>query len=253
MVRNQIELSDELLVYRFGNGIKLFAPNQVPRQKHNAFCRSTQLTVASLLKLPICSYFDDLNITIQKTNEYNAEACGFDSPSDGINKTLFDMFSHDGAQHIFNKDIEMLRTKRLQIVEETALRKDDIQYQALSIKCPWYGDDNQVIGMFGFSIVLGKQPLAESISQIAQLGLLNNTPPSIFPGSEINNNYLSRRESECLRLTVRGRSAKQIAAELNISRRTVEEYLNNIKLKFGVYSKSELIDKAHDAFVGEDR
>lgn len=38
------------------------------------------------------------------------------------------------------------------------------------------------------------------------------------------------------------------ANELGISQRTVEEYLNNIKLKMGVYSKSELIDKTIDYF-----
>jgi DNA-binding CsgD family transcriptional regulator len=57
---------------------------------------------------------------------------------------------------------------------------------------------------------------------------------------------LTNRELDCLRLTIRGMSARRVAAELFISRRTVEEYLNNIKLKFNVRSKQELIAKAID-------
>lgn len=58
----------------------------------------------------------------------------------------------------------------------------------------------------------------------------------------------SKREVECIYLTVRGKSAKQISNELKISRRTVEEYLTNIKVKMGVYTKSELIDNAINLF-----
>ncbi len=248
--KNQMDLSDELLVYRFGQGIKLLRPNHQSRQKQISLGRSTQHTVGSMLKVPMCCYFDDLDITIQRTNEHNAEACGYDSAKEGVGKTLFDIFDDSAANLIFNKDKEMLQANRMHFAEETALCKDDIQYQALSVKFPWYGDDNCIIGMMGFSIVLGKQPLAESLAQITQLGLLNNTSSSILPGLEIDNQYLSKRESECLRLTVRGKSAKQIAIELEISRRTVEEYLNNIKLKLGVFSKSELIDKVFDTFYG---
>jgi DNA-binding CsgD family transcriptional regulator len=54
----------------------------------------------------------------------------------------------------------------------------------------------------------------------------------------------SKRELECLLLTVRGKPAKQVSYELGLSRRTVEEYLNNIKVKMNVFSKAELIEKA---------
>lgn len=54
----------------------------------------------------------------------------------------------------------------------------------------------------------------------------------------------SKRELECIRYTLKGKSAKQISYELKISTRTVEEYLANIKTKMGVYSKSELIENA---------
>jgi len=52
---------------------------------------------------------------------------------------------------------------------------------------------------------------------------------------------LTPRESMCAYLLCRGRTFKTIAHELNISPRTVETYINKIKIKIGVYSKEEII------------
>lgn len=60
---------------------------------------------------------------------------------------------------------------------------------------------------------------------------------------------LTNREKECLSLTIRGKSSKQVTYELSISSRTVEEYLNNIKKKLGVFSKAELIEKTFDLYI----
>jgi len=55
---------------------------------------------------------------------------------------------------------------------------------------------------------------------------------------------LSERESECLFLLLRGKTAREIADILFISNRTVEKHTDNIKSKMGCFTKSELIDKA---------
>lgn len=54
--------------------------------------------------------------------------------------------------------------------------------------------------------------------------------------------HLSKRELQCLQLSIRGKSARQAAIEMGISQRTVEEYLNNIKRKMGVKTKAEMIE-----------
>lgn len=55
---------------------------------------------------------------------------------------------------------------------------------------------------------------------------------------------LSSREFECLLLSVKDKTAKQIGRLLSLSPRTVEDYLSNIKNKLGCKSKFELIDLA---------
>jgi len=65
----------------------------------------------------------------------------------------------------------------------------------------------------------------------------------------VNLATLTKREIECLNLTVKGKPAKKVAYELRISQRTVEEHLTNIKKKMGVFSKAELIEKSLTLFT----
>ena len=53
---------------------------------------------------------------------------------------------------------------------------------------------------------------------------------------------LSRREAEVLPLALRGRTSERIAAELYISKSTVDTHLRRIYAKTGVHSRQELID-----------
>jgi DNA-binding CsgD family transcriptional regulator len=52
---------------------------------------------------------------------------------------------------------------------------------------------------------------------------------------------LTPREYECLESMALGRSMKETANELNLSPRTVEVYINSIKLKTGFYTRSQLV------------
>lgn len=57
---------------------------------------------------------------------------------------------------------------------------------------------------------------------------------------------LSLREKECLKFYLQNETAKSIAERLNLSSRTVESYLENIKNKLDCYKKPELIKKAQE-------
>jgi len=56
-------------------------------------------------------------------------------------------------------------------------------------------------------------------------------------------NYLTRREAECIALLINKKSIKEIASALQISPRTAESHLENVKLKLGVTKKKEVIDQ----------
>lgn len=54
--------------------------------------------------------------------------------------------------------------------------------------------------------------------------------------------YLSRREIECMLHLAKHRTTKDIAKRLNLSHRTVESYLSNIKKKTNCHTKSQLVE-----------
>jgi DNA-binding CsgD family transcriptional regulator len=93
--------------------------------------------------------------------------------------------------------------------------------ELLTLKIPLYNSNGKISGIFGISQYINKF----SSTKAFELGL-------------------SKRETECLFHLLEGKSNKQVAKLLNISVRTVEDYLNNVKNKLGCFSKEELIFKA---------
>jgi DNA-binding CsgD family transcriptional regulator len=53
----------------------------------------------------------------------------------------------------------------------------------------------------------------------------------------------SKREQDCIKLTLQGQTMLEMAKTLGLSPRTIESYLNNLKMKLNCYTKSELILK----------
>jgi len=144
----------------------------------------------------------------------------------------------------------VIQSDSIQIFEEENQRKDDVSMQFLSIKAPWYNDDNMIIGIMGCSIVVGKHSLSEAMNIVRGLGLLDNqhAQQNVMKNLKVNNMRLTQRELQCLKLTIKGYTAKRIAKALDISHRTVEEYLTKIRSKTGAGSKAELIEMTIDNF-----
>jgi ATP/maltotriose-dependent transcriptional regulator MalT len=66
----------------------------------------------------------------------------------------------------------------------------------------------------------------------------------VTPEARANSTDLSPRELELLQLLARGRSNKEIAAELFISQSTVKTHLIHIYDKLGVDNRTAAIDRA---------
>lgn len=64
---------------------------------------------------------------------------------------------------------------------------------------------------------------------------------AVYLGRNYPNQYLTPRESQCCLLLLYGLTMRAIADELELSARTVEYYLNNIKRKLGCYYRDQLV------------
>jgi len=65
---------------------------------------------------------------------------------------------------------------------------------------------------------------------------------------ETNISKLTKREYECMGSISRGKTSKEIARTLNVSPRTIDSHIENIKEKLGCYRKSELSDLFWDYY-----
>jgi DNA-binding CsgD family transcriptional regulator len=71
-----------------------------------------------------------------------------------------------------------------------------------------------------------------------------NTPIKHYRVNDgLQENIFSARQMDCIVGILDGKTAKDISLDLNLSVRTVENYLNNIKFKLGCSKKNDLIKK----------
>lgn len=61
-------------------------------------------------------------------------------------------------------------------------------------------------------------------------------------GSRYGKIYFTKREAECMVLLLKGKTINSVASCLDLSPRTVEYYVKNMKAKLGCKTKFELID-----------
>jgi DNA-binding CsgD family transcriptional regulator len=76
------------------------------------------------------------------------------------------------------------------------------------------------------------------------------------PKYPINTPYgkvkLSRRETQCILYMIKGLTTKEVAVYMDVSRKTVEKYIESVKSKTGCNSRSELISTVVDGGLLEN-
>jgi DNA-binding CsgD family transcriptional regulator len=250
-IKRLYDTSSELTLYRYNNGIGLLRPDFKNKQNIYPPRLDTHQTVADILQYPFSTYFTSKDSVLQCYNEGCQIAVGLSSLRAGLEKRLDQMIPRTIADKVILNNNEVIKSKQDKIFEEFTISHNDQDIVFLTVKSPWYDKENKIIGTFGCSIALdgNSSNLVNFITMIKQLGLLNSSyycDKLISSKITLNNWYLSQRETEVMHYIARGKSAKQTAKVLEISPRTVEQHLENIKIKVGVSSKSDLISKVID-------
>lgn len=255
-----LDTSDELIILPFGAGITLISEKQFKKNKLDKLNPPDRkyFSVAELFKLPSSIFFLNSQNIIQNINETTIKTGGYESVKKTIGKTITVAAHQKTAQQSYDHNKIVLTHERLEIWEMNFIRRvDKVNFHAINFKYPWYSLDHKLIGVFGFSITMTTENvghLVSGIGNLAQIGLLTpqnfsqNVQQRILPGMMVNHPTLSRREIECLRLLSQGKTVKLCAEELRLSPRTVEHYLENIKVKLNVRTRTQLIEKALEIF-----
>lgn len=126
-------------------------------------------------------------------------------------------------------------------------KMDFVNYILILIKSEskkFYSDDNNFIkSTIKLEKIFSKNESSD-MKGIIELnddiphGKINNYPINTKSGDI----FLSKREYQTLQILSEGKTTKQIALTLGVSPRTVETYINTVKMKLGCHSKIDLVD-----------
>ena len=167
----------------------------------------------------------DTHLKYMGCNDNLATILALDSPEQIIglsDRDLIDCTDESLLCH-YRNDLLVLSGQSVQYVHRSTSPYDGSPFNVL--KKPLFNEQKKVIGIIFH---------CSSLSAISIQSTLIS----------VNKYKLSVREMECLYHFLKGNTLKEIAAILNLSKRTVESYYDNIKSKFGCDTKTALIIEA---------
>jgi DNA-binding CsgD family transcriptional regulator len=230
------EISNQLSLQRTGNGFQLIESE------------NRGISLKSANNLPFNFYLTTHDNIMRFMNELDAMTLGYTSAKAAVGKNIHERISPKAARTIIRNNDYVIKTNKMLIAEEAA-QGQGYSSRCLSIKYPLYVE-NKTIGIMGCSVHFDRDCLATSLNQIINTGLLNigqaDHIQKVFNSCPYN---FSKREKECLYYSIKGKSAREIASLLNLSRRTVEQYLMHIKIKMKVSTRSQMIELGLDLFM----
>ncbi len=194
--------------------------------------------------LPGPAMYKDVNGVFRYLNQAYADLAGVKGNRlDFIGSTAFDLpCGMSAAAEMFEEQ------DRLVIETRRVVRNLDIHPYASGVwgahlgrKAPVYDEAQHVAGTIWQGTDITDAYMAAISTQLAKFG---SQQISYVLSNEGGRLSLTPREREVLFLVLRGKTAKLAASALGLSYRTVQQYVESLKLKFQVRSKIELIDTA---------
>lgn len=181
-------------------------------------------------------------------NQFATSKLGFESFQQITDKTPLNLncrFSEVGESLIASDQFTMLRDKQINIVVSAYMFGDQWGFY-LGQQKPLKNKENEIIGTSVHCLEMTSSNVVNQFSRLFIEDQKKGIPKinqGIFRSVENSTGWnLSPRQEECLFWLLRGKSTKEIASLLKVSKRTCEHYIEIIKEKSNTSSKSELID-----------
>lgn len=145
----------------------------------------------------------------------------------GMTDFDFDWGVEHAAKSFVEFDQRVMDSKQSLSTEDVFREVDGRLVTVLTTKRPLEDEAGKVIGVLAVSVDITERKNTEN----RLLGLRKKF-------------LLTEREIECLFYVVRGFNVPMIAEKLFVSKRTVETYIENIKIKTNCYTKTDLLERA---------
>lgn len=188
-------------------------------------------------QLNICVWAKDKKFKYLYCNEVYAESAGLDSPNQIVGRTDDAMPWRKQADHFREGDHDVFQGHIRINVPEIEVTKEKVA-DILVTESRLNDRNGKCIGLVGSYIdITGKQLVKKS-------GYYNKVEKRYYLGADFGNEYLTIREIEVLKRLLLGYTAAQAGASLKISPKTVESYIENLRIKLQAHSKGEIIATA---------
>jgi DNA-binding CsgD family transcriptional regulator len=190
----------------------------------------------------------DSNLNYVYVNQAFIDVIGLIKCDDILGKNDFDIPAETSlfAELFQERDKRIMCTGNIIKSLEINPRSKEIY---LVTKSPLLNKNNRSIGVILQGVSIINRPIFEMTDSLLQLSADDgiNCPmqqTSSLLSTPINIVNLSKRQSEVLFYSLLGKTVKQIAKFLTLSPRTIDEHLEQLRIKFKVENKHKLIEKA---------
>lgn len=162
-------------------------------------------------------------------NESEAKTFGVKKIEDLIGSTAFDFLPNNIASIYRENDLRIMDKHEGSMLNEPIILPNRKQVSTFTCKVPLFNacrKSEKLIGVIGFSIII------------------DSDWSQFIASSTDDKKVLTERQLDCLFYLTKGMKIKQIASLLKLSPRTVEHYIETIKIKLNCYDRYELITMA---------
>lgn len=189
----------------------------------------------------------DLNSRFVFSNRRAAYLFGYKNEEELLGHNAFDIPcpAAQFAEYFLTQDAMVRQEQKTFEYLDIHTYADGDPHICFTKKSPFYHED-RLVGTLCFCTEIKSETIQNIASEIIKKDrsfyALPNDRSYVFTANKVSE--FSERELECLFYLLRGYSAKEIAKHLLLSHRTVETYIERIKNKAGLVTKSQLIDYA---------
>lgn len=193
-------------------------------------------------QLPSSIAWKDVELNYLGANKNLIHSMGLNDPQQliGVNDQQLLINEPQLTDFFIQQDLSVLAGKTIEIIHTLDNDKENRTY--FLQKSPLKDNNKQIVGVILLCTPFSAANLLSSLKQIDQKYYAVQKEQTHYVIDENHNPVrLSARELECIFLQIRGKTAKEIAEILGLSKRTIEFYIDNMKSKFGCFNKTELI------------
>lgn len=211
------------------------------------------MTIKTVIEqLPGYIVWKNMESVYLQTNTNTARLLGFKKPEELIGITDYDLRckAADDADLFVEEDQKAQRSSMpLSLICISSYANEQMK-ALLANKSLFFDDNNKPLGTVAHAVELSPGILKD-MHFLLEDHIKYRSPKRHFSSVYcLNTSYgeikLSVRQAQCLFYVLRGKTNKHIAKILQLSNRTIESYLDTLKIKMNCSNKAELIEKSID-------